>query len=271
MTIPLSHVHVSAEPVEAQLIDAEIDSVPAPAEPLAGASRSRLLLGISLVLIAFNLRAIFSSASALLPEIRTEFGLSAVGASILTTLPVICLGLFSPLAPRLAQRLGAERTLMGVLVLLMLGTAMRGLGWIPAAVSRHGAGRRLHCGRQCAAARPRQARLSGSGGADDRVLHDGTLRECGRRRRADLAGGASLRRLDGCSPCRLGGSGAGDRAAMAAAGFFGQGRETPYRLPGRGIVARSAGLESHAVHGAAIGARLLRLRLAGADPARKGA
>jgi CP family cyanate transporter-like MFS transporter len=89
------------------------------------------LLGISLVLIAFNLRDLFSSASALLPEIRSGFGLSTTDASLLTTLPVICLGLFSPLAPRLAQRIGAERTLLGVLLLLTLGLALRGLGWVP--------------------------------------------------------------------------------------------------------------------------------------------
>ncbi|MDY6962783.1 MAG: cyanate transporter, partial [Pseudomonadota bacterium] len=81
-----------------------------------GASR-RLLLGASLVLIAFNLRPLFSSASALLPEIRSELGLGAVGAGLLTTLPVVCLGAFSPLAPRLAQRLGTERTLLAVVLM----------------------------------------------------------------------------------------------------------------------------------------------------------
>ncbi|MFP3836248.1 hypothetical protein SCA31_25450, partial [Chryseobacterium sp. SIMBA_028] len=76
---------------------------------------ARILLGVSLVLIAFNLRPVFSSASALLPEIRSGLGLSALGASLLTTLPVVCLGAFSPLAPRLAQRIGSERTLLGVI------------------------------------------------------------------------------------------------------------------------------------------------------------
>jgi CP family cyanate transporter-like MFS transporter len=50
---------------------------------------------------------------------------------LLTTLPVVCLGAFSPLAPRLAQRIGTERTLLGVLVLLALGTALRGLSSVP--------------------------------------------------------------------------------------------------------------------------------------------
>jgi CP family cyanate transporter-like MFS transporter len=113
------------------LIDAEADSVPAPQPAAVRSAAGRFILGASLVLIAFNLRALFSSASALLPEIRTDLGLSATGASLLTTLPVACLGLFSPLAPRLAQRIGSERTLLGVLVLLALGTAMRGLQSVP--------------------------------------------------------------------------------------------------------------------------------------------
>lgn len=92
----------------------------------------RFLLGASLVLIAFNLRPVFSSASALLPEIQTVFGLSPVGASVLTTLPVVCLGLFSPLAPRLAGRMGTERTLLAVVLFLALGTAARGFGTVPA-------------------------------------------------------------------------------------------------------------------------------------------
>jgi CP family cyanate transporter-like MFS transporter len=91
----------------------------------------RFVLGASLVLIAFNLRPVFSSASALLPEITDSFGLSASGTSLLTTLPVLCMGLFSPLAPVLARRIGTERTLLAVAFLLSLGTAARGFGSVP--------------------------------------------------------------------------------------------------------------------------------------------
>ncbi len=119
------------DPGSIDLIDAEADSVPAPVPHRPKAAVARVLLGASLVLIAFNLRPVFSSASALLPEIRGTLGLSATGASLLTTLPVVCLGLFSPLAPRLAQRLGTERTLLLVVFLLALGTALRGLSSIP--------------------------------------------------------------------------------------------------------------------------------------------
>ncbi|NKJ04262.1 MFS transporter [Rhizobium sp. SG741] len=113
-----------------ELIDAEADEIPPP-QPHRGKSPiGRFLLGASLVLIAFNLRPVFSSASALLPEIRSGLGLTAFGTSILTTLPVVCMGLFSPLAPRLAQRLGTERVLLGVILLLALGTALRGISSI---------------------------------------------------------------------------------------------------------------------------------------------
>jgi CP family cyanate transporter-like MFS transporter len=131
MTLPLSNDQPPLDFVDQQLIDAEADSTPAPQLPATRGAVGRFILGASLVLIAFNLRPLFSSASALLPEVRSELGLSATGASLLTTLPVVCLGLFSPLAPRFAQRFGSERTLLGVLLLLAIGTAMRGLQSIP--------------------------------------------------------------------------------------------------------------------------------------------
>jgi CP family cyanate transporter-like MFS transporter len=129
--MPIQNVTSSFDAVDETMIDAEIDSLPVPLPPQKQSPTARFLLGASLVLIAFNLRPVFSSASALLPEIRTELGLSPLGASLLTTLPVVCLGAFSPLAPRLAQRIGSERTLLGVLLLLTLGTALRGLSSVP--------------------------------------------------------------------------------------------------------------------------------------------
>ncbi|MBX4896141.1 CynX/NimT family MFS transporter [Rhizobium bangladeshense] len=131
MNTPCNNAAISLDVADDLLIDAEADGLPAPqATPVRNGAAS-LLLGASLVLIAFNLRPVFSSASALLPEIRSELGLSALGASLLTMLPVVCLGVFSPLAPRLAQRIGTERTLLGVLLLLALGTALRGLSSVP--------------------------------------------------------------------------------------------------------------------------------------------
>jgi CP family cyanate transporter-like MFS transporter len=113
-----------------QLIDAEIDSAPPPAAVQSFAGR--ILLGASLVLIAFNLRPVFSSLSVLLPEIMQATGLTPSSASLMTTLPVLCLGLFAPVAPELARRYGAERTILVMLVVLAIGTALRGLASVPA-------------------------------------------------------------------------------------------------------------------------------------------
>ena len=120
------------DPATIELIDAaEVGVMPRRELAQKPGPVVRLLLGASLVLIAFNLRPVFSSASALLPEIRDQFDLSATAASLLTTLPVLCLGLFSPLAPKLARQIGTERTLLAIIFLLALGTAMRGLSSMP--------------------------------------------------------------------------------------------------------------------------------------------
>ena len=99
--------------------------------PLATPAPSRaaqVLLGVSLMLIAFNLRPLFASLSVLLPDIIRQTSLTSASAGYLTTLPVLCLGLFAPLAPRISQRIGPERTLLAVLFFIAVGTALRGLG-----------------------------------------------------------------------------------------------------------------------------------------------
>ncbi|MEP6964797.1 MAG: MFS transporter, partial [Polaromonas sp.] len=87
-----------------------------------------LLLALSLLLIAFNLRPVFGSLSVVLPDIMRDTGLGATGASLLTTLPIICLGVFAAPAPALARRFGVERTLLGAMFLICVGTLLR--AWV---------------------------------------------------------------------------------------------------------------------------------------------
>lgn len=61
----------------------------------------------------------------LLGQVSASLGLSTSTAGLLTTLPVLCLGLFAPLAPILSRRFGAERVVAGILVLLAAGIAVR--------------------------------------------------------------------------------------------------------------------------------------------------
>lgn len=92
-----------------------------------------IYLGLALILVAFNLRPVFSSLSILLfPDISNSTGMSGFQAGLLTTLPVLCLGIFAPLAPFGASKIGAERTMFLALIVLAIGTALRGFGSLPA-------------------------------------------------------------------------------------------------------------------------------------------
>lgn len=102
-----------------------------PARPSQPTRARQVLLGLSLILIAFNLRPVFGSLSVLLPEVMRDTGLSPWGASLLTTLPLLCLGLFAAPAPALARRFGTERTLLGALLLICVGTLLRATGSLP--------------------------------------------------------------------------------------------------------------------------------------------
>ncbi|CAN5605276.1 MFS transporter [soil metagenome] len=92
--------------------------------------RRKSLLGVSVVLIALNLRPVFSSLSVVLPEVMASTGLSPAMASALTTLPVICLGVFAMVAPWLGRRFGTERTLLVCLLMILFGTFLRGAGTV---------------------------------------------------------------------------------------------------------------------------------------------
>ncbi|MBF4558526.1 CynX/NimT family MFS transporter [Pseudomonas sp. p50] len=105
------------------LIDAEADDEEVQkSRPILG--RPWLLL-LGLILVALNLRPALSSMAPMLSEVSKSLGLSAVQAGLLTTLPVLCLGLFAPLAPVLARRFGAERVVLGILLMLAGGIIVR--------------------------------------------------------------------------------------------------------------------------------------------------
>ncbi|RYC31935.1 MFS transporter [Lichenibacterium minor] len=92
----------------------------------------RVLLGLGILLIALNLRTLFPSLSALLPEVMAGTGASPGLASLMTTLPVLCLGVFSFGAAPVARRLGTERAVLLALCAVAAGTALRGSAAVPA-------------------------------------------------------------------------------------------------------------------------------------------
>ncbi len=102
--------------------------------PHKAAGAGPVLLAAAMVAAALNLRPVLSSLGPVLPEIIRDTGISATGASILTTIPVLCLGLFGLGAPRIAARLGTEAAIMASLAVVTVGALVRMIVSYPALV-----------------------------------------------------------------------------------------------------------------------------------------
>lgn len=85
----------------------------------------RWLLIIGVILVGANLRVPLTSAGALVSFIRDDFGISNALAGAITTLPLIAFALLSPFAPKLANKIGMERTIAISLILLIAGILIR--------------------------------------------------------------------------------------------------------------------------------------------------
>jgi CP family cyanate transporter-like MFS transporter len=57
--------------------------------------------------------------------IQDDLGLSSAAAGLLTTVPVLCMGVFAPVSQRLAHRVGREATVAVALALLVAGLLLR--------------------------------------------------------------------------------------------------------------------------------------------------
>ncbi|MFJ9554549.1 CynX/NimT family MFS transporter [Nocardiopsis sp. NPDC101807] len=86
-----------------------------------------LLLAAGIALAALNLRTAITSVGPVLGEVTAGLGMTAVGAGLLTTLPVLCFALFGGLTPTLARRLGEHHLLVYALTAVTVGLATRAL------------------------------------------------------------------------------------------------------------------------------------------------
>ncbi|MFC7402054.1 CynX/NimT family MFS transporter [Citricoccus sp. GCM10030269] len=85
-----------------------------------------IILGI--VVLALNLRAPIIAPTAVLGDIQADTGLDAVGAGLLTGLPVMLFAVATPLATRTIGRWGSETTVLACLAGVLAGTALRSVG-----------------------------------------------------------------------------------------------------------------------------------------------
>lgn len=83
-------------------------------------------------MLALSLRAPIIAPTAVIGEIQADTGLGAVGAGLLTGLPVLLFALATPLATRTIRRFGPEATVILCLSGVLAGTIIRSIG--PAAI-----------------------------------------------------------------------------------------------------------------------------------------
>lgn len=110
--------------------------MPSATSPLPGFSADALhrrpewlprawVLAVALVAAAANLRLALAGVPPLAQLIVTDLHLSNAEAGALTTLPVLCMGLFAPVAHWLSTRYGAAPTVLAALACLSLGSLTR--------------------------------------------------------------------------------------------------------------------------------------------------
>lgn len=87
----------------------------------------QLLFVFAVLFVAFNLRPAITSVGPLIGTIRDALGLSNGTVALLTSLPLIAFAIISPIAPKLANRLTNEWTLVIGLFILIIGISLRSI------------------------------------------------------------------------------------------------------------------------------------------------
>lgn len=86
------------------------------------------LLTLAIILIALNLRGPIVALAPVLSQVKSDLALGAVVAGLLTSIPVLCFALASPLASGLIGRLGPERAVTIGLLGIVAATLVRSSG-----------------------------------------------------------------------------------------------------------------------------------------------
>ncbi len=95
---------------------------------MTSARSPRWTLVAAVVLVAANLRTLMASLPPLAEAVRADLGLSSLAMGVLTTLPVLLMGLLAPVAVQVARRVGPSTAIAGGLGAILVGLAVRGVG-----------------------------------------------------------------------------------------------------------------------------------------------
>jgi MFS transporter, CP family, cyanate transporter len=93
------------------------------------------LLVAAIMLLALNMRGPIVAVSPVTEMIRADLGIDGGTAGLLTSLPVLCFGLATPLASALLARLGLGRGVRAGLGVLVAGIVVRSLDGLTAALA----------------------------------------------------------------------------------------------------------------------------------------
>lgn len=88
---------------------------------------TNILLLVGILCIAINLRPALAGVGPLVDDIKLATGLSNSMLGLLTTLPLIAFGVISMLTPLFTNRFGIGKTLLGAMLLLMIGILIRSI------------------------------------------------------------------------------------------------------------------------------------------------
>ena len=87
--------------------------------------RDALLVILGILFISFNLRAPITAVGSIVDLIQAEYGLSKAAAGFITTLPLLAFAVVSPFVATLSGKIGAARTMMCGLILILCGELIR--------------------------------------------------------------------------------------------------------------------------------------------------
>ncbi|WP_185017336.1 CynX/NimT family MFS transporter [Curtobacterium sp. ZW137] len=89
--------------------------------------RAGWVLPVAIVLVALNLRGPIVAPAPVIGDIRLDLGLTTTVAGLLTTIPVLCFALATPLASWVIAKATPERALSLSLLIVLAGTVVRSL------------------------------------------------------------------------------------------------------------------------------------------------
>ena len=106
--------------------DSTTATAPDPTDP-AARRRGLALIGVAIVLTAFNLRTAVNSVGPVLEEITTDLDISSGGAGLITAAPLLCCAAIGVAGPPLSARFRDSHVLAGAMLVMTAGLLVRGL------------------------------------------------------------------------------------------------------------------------------------------------